>query len=98
MALLDCIMFPFYVFFFYVVFRIIRTGYKDPLLRNYHRNSFWIKIISCIAFTIFNVYISPGDSTGLYHREGYNVYNLILSDSSNFDLLFSNGKSFDETL
>jgi hypothetical protein len=98
MPLLDCLLFPIYVAFFYLVFRAFRSRYEDPQLRIYHRNAFWIKVISSVAFTIFNVYLSIGDSTLLYHREGYNIYNLILKDSSYLDLLFSEGKQFDETL
>lgn len=94
----DFIVFPFYLILFAFFFSRLRKGYTDPLLRKYHQQGFWIKVIGCIAFTIFNAYISPGDSTGLYHKEGVNIYRLILKDFSNIDILFSEGKDFDETL
>jgi hypothetical protein len=98
MGLIDLILFPLYVLFFYVLFRIQRKKYKDPVLKKYHNQGFWIKVLGTIAFTIFNAYLSPGDSVGLYHLEGLNIYHLILNDSSNIKLLFSKGIDFDESL
>ncbi len=98
MGYTDFILFPFYLAFFAFIFSRLRKNYKDPLLKKYHKQGFWIKIIGCIAFTIFNAYISPGDSTGLYHQEGVNIYHLIQKDFSNINLLFSEGKNFDESL
>lgn len=94
----DFVVFPFYLLLFAFLFKRLRNNYSDPLLKKYHKQGFWVKVIGCIAFTIFNAYISPGDSTGLYHREGVNIYRMILNDFSNIDLLFSEGKDFDETL
>lgn len=94
----DFVVFPFYLLLFALIFGRLRKNSKDPLLKKYHKQGFWIKIFGCIAFTIFNAYISPGDSTGLYHKEGVNIYRLILNDFNNADLLFSEGKDFDETL
>jgi hypothetical protein len=98
MSLLDFVFFPFYLLIFSFIFKRLREKYKDPILKKYHKQGFWVKIIGCIAFTIFNAYLSPGDSTGLYHNEGVNIHNLILHDFKNIDLLFSEGKNFDETL
>lgn len=94
----DFIVFPFYLFLSVLLFKKLRNNYSDPILKKYHKQGFWIKVIGCIAFTIFNAYLSPGDSTGLYHKEGVNIYRMILNDFSNVDLLFSEGKDFDETL
>lgn len=98
MGIFDFIIFPFYLLVFAFIFNRLRKNYKDPILIKYHKQGFWIKVIACIAFTIFNAYISPGDSTGLYHDEGVNIHNLILHDFKNIDLLFSEGKNFDENL
>ncbi|MDB5198167.1 MAG: hypothetical protein JWO92_130 [Chitinophagaceae bacterium] len=94
----DFVIFPFYLALFAFIFSMLRRNYKDPLLKKYHKQGFWVKVLACIAFTIFNAYISPGDSTGLYHQEGVNIYHLILKDFNNIDILFSEGKNFDETL
>ena len=98
MGYTDFIFFPIYLLLAAFIFSRLRQNYKDPILKKYHKQGFWIKIIGCIAFTIFNAYISPGDSTGLYHNEGVNIHNMILHDFKNVDLLFSEGKNFDETL
>jgi hypothetical protein len=47
---------------------------------------------------MFVIYLSPGDSTGLYHREGYNIYKLILKDPTYINLLFIPAKDFDQAL
>jgi hypothetical protein len=98
MGYTDFLFFPFYLLLVTFVFNRLRKNYKDPLLKKYHRQGFWIKVIGCIAFTIFNAYISPGDSTGLYHQEGRNIFHLIQKDFNNVDLLFMDGKDFDEAL
>ncbi|HEY8688107.1 MAG TPA: hypothetical protein VIM07_02655 [Chitinophagaceae bacterium] len=98
MGYTDFIIFPFYLALFAFIFSRLRQNYKDPLLKKYHKQGFWIKVIAVVAFTIFNAYISPGDSTGLYHDEGVNIHNLILHDFNNINLLFSEGKNFDENL
>ncbi|MEP6582780.1 MAG: hypothetical protein ABJA90_00880 [Ginsengibacter sp.] len=51
-----------------------------------------------MAFSIFSVYLSPGDSIGLYQKEGNNIFHLILNDPHNLDIIFSKGKDFDQTL
>ena len=98
MNFFDFILFFIYVFIFYLLFLWRRKRYKDPLLRKYHRIGFWIKVFSCFAYCMFVLYISPGDTTGLYHPEGYNIYKLILKDPSNINLLFISGHDFDQAL
>lgn len=98
MGYVDFLLFPFYLLLFVFIFNKLRNNYKDPILRKYHKQGFWVKVVGCVAFTIFNVYISPGDSTGLYHNEGTNIFHLILKDASNIKLLFINGADFDEAL
>lgn len=98
MNLLDYIMFLVYVVIFYIIFAWRRKKIKDPVLRKYHRQGFWIKVVSCFAYSMFILFFSSGDSNGLYHREGYNIYQLILKDASNIHLLFIPGKEFDQSL
>ncbi|MFZ4059060.1 MAG: hypothetical protein ACOYKE_13030 [Ferruginibacter sp.] len=69
----------------------------DPLLKKYHLQGFWIKICSSLAFTIFSVYISPGDSTGLFFTEGTNIFKLVMRDFENIKLFFDVGADFDES-
>src|ERR1017187_8001532 len=94
----DLILFPVFLILFSLFFRAIRNTYDDPLLRKYHRHGFWVKIVGCIAFVTYSVYLSPGDSIGLYQKEGNNLYYLILHDSSHLHWLFQKGKFFDESL
>ena len=94
----DLILFPIFIFLSSLFFRRLRNTYDDPILRKYHRQGFWIKMLGCLAFSIFSVYLSPGDSIGLYQKEGNNIYHLILNDTHNFSFIFDKGKNFDETL
>jgi len=92
----DLILFPVYLVIMALFFKAIRNTYDDPLLKKYHRQGFWVKVIGCIAFFMYSVYLSPGDSIGLYQKEGNNIYHLILRDSNHLEWLFHKGKFFDE--
>ena len=98
MNFFDFILFIVYIFIFYLIFYWRRRRYKDPLLRRYQKQGFWIKVFSSLAYSMFVLYFSPGDTTGLFHPEGYNIYKLILKDPSNVYLLFIPGKEFDQAL
>ncbi len=98
MGVLDIILFPLYVLLFHLFFAYRRKKLKDPVLRFYHKWGFWLKIFSTFAITVFNYYISIGDSTTLYYPEGMNLFRLILQDSSNLQWLFMEGKDFSKDL
>ena len=98
MNFFDYIIFIIYIIIFYIIFAWRRKKYTDPILRKYHRQGFWIKVFSCFAYCMFVLWISPGDTTGLYHPEGYNIYKLILNDPSNIKLIFGSAKDFDQAL
>ncbi len=98
MALTDLILFPFYVLLFYFIFLWRRKRIKDPVLRKYHKYGFWIKVLGTIAFTLFHVFVTLGDTTVLYYTEGINITKLILKDPSYIKLIFSAAKDFDQDL
>lgn len=98
MGYLDIILFPLYVFIFHLFFAARRKKFKDPVLRFYHKYGFWVKVFSTIAITIFNLYLSVGDSTTLYYTEGHNIFKLILQDPAQAECLFSSGKDFSRNL
>ncbi|MDQ6724342.1 MAG: hypothetical protein M3Z01_08780, partial [Thermoproteota archaeon] len=92
------VLFPLYVFIFHLIFSARRKRIQDPILKKYHKQFFWAKIITTIAFTVFCLFISPGDSTSFYYPEGLNIFHLILKDPANIKWIFMQGKNFDETL
>ncbi len=94
----DLILFPIFILLSNLFFKKLRNKYDDPILRKYHRQGFWIKMFGCFAFSIFSVYLSPGDSIGLYQKEGNNIFHLILNNWDNLHIIFSKGKDFDQTL
>ncbi len=98
MGFLDIILFPVYVLLFHLFFASRRKKFKDPILRFYHKWGFWVKIFSTLAITVFNYYISIGDSTTLYYREGLSLFRHILRDPSNIQWLFVAGKDFSKDL
>lgn len=98
MNYLDFILFPFYVLLFYFIFSARRKNYTDPVLKHYHKQGFWIKIVAVIAFTFFNTMISVGDSFLLFFTEGSHICELILKDASHIKLLFAPSIDFDQTL
>lgn len=96
MGFLDFLLFPFYVALFYFLFSIQRKKIKAPHLKFYHKYGFWAKILGSFCITIFYGYLSAGDSTNLYYREGLHLYKHILKDSSNLQWLFKTGLEYPE--
>lgn len=92
MGIADIVLFPLYVYIFYLIFKARRKKLKEPVLKFYHNIGFWLKIFSTFAMAIFTWYISAGDSTYLYYPEGHHIFKLILQDPLNVDLLFKTGK------
>ena len=84
----DIILFPVYAAVFYYLIKLNTKKLPDSLLKIYLIRGFLVKIIACIAFTVFNTYLSPGDSIGVYFPEGVNLYQQIIKDFSNIDKLF----------
>ena len=98
MNILDFIFFFIYVIIFNIIFSARRKKYDDPILRKYHKQAFWIKVWGTFAFSIFVIYLSPGDTTGLYYPEGINIAKLIVKDPDNIKLIFTKGIDFDQAL
>jgi hypothetical protein len=98
MGFLDVLLFPVYVALFYFLFRARRNKYTDPVLKYYHKQGFWIKIIAVIPFTLFNSILSPGDSFILYYTEGVNIGRLIMQDFSHVKWVYLPSIEFDQTL
>ncbi|MDB5203129.1 MAG: hypothetical protein JWQ27_2538 [Ferruginibacter sp.] len=68
------------------------------MLRSYHRTTFIVKVFASFLFSIFQLYIQPGDTVALFFPEGHHLYQLILQDPAHLDLLFNPGASFDHGL
>jgi len=98
MNFLDFFLFPVYVALFYFIFSARRKNYTDPILKHYHKQGFWIKIVAVMGFTFFNTMLSVGDSFLLFFTEGTNICDMILKDFSNIKWLFLPSKEFDQTL
>jgi len=98
MGFADLILYPVYVAIFYFIFSARRKNYDDPVLKYYHKQTFWIKALAVLPFTLFNTVLSPGDSFGLYYTEGANIYHLILGDASHIKWLYLPGPEFDQSL
>ncbi len=100
MNYLDYILFPVYVALFYFIFSLRRKKYTDPLLKKYHQQAFWIKVLGTLAFTYFIMGISnkQSDSYLLYWVEGHNIFKLILNDPVHLKWIFAKGKDFDQSL
>ena len=98
MGFLDIILFPVYALFFHFIFTQYRKTFTDPILIRYHIIGFWVKVLGALAFTIFNFYLSKGDSYLLYHTEGTNIKDLILKDAQYLKFLYEPGENFDQSL
>lgn len=90
----DLLLTPLFIILLYFIFKRIRNKYDDQILKKYHRQAFWVKMIGSCFFIIFYGFITGGDSTSLYHTEGKNLYLLILRDAQNIEYLFKPGSEF----
>jgi hypothetical protein len=98
MGFVEFLIFPVYVALFYFLFSARRKNYNDPVLRYYHKQGFWIKVLAVLPFTIFNTFLSQGDSLVLYYTEGANISHMIMNDASHLKWLYLPGADFDQTL
>ena len=98
MNYLDFLLFPFYVALFYFLFSARRKNYTDPILKHYHKQGFWIKIVAVIGFTFFNTMLSVGDSFMLFFTEGTNICHMIMKDASQVKWLYLPSVDFDQSL
>ena len=90
----DLLLIPVFIFLLSFIFKKIRNKYDDPLLKKYHHQAFWVKMIGSIFFIIFYGLLTGGDSFDLYHTEGRNLYQLILKNAQNIEYLFKPGDQF----
>jgi len=96
---LDFILFPLYSFAFYLLIRYRLKSFDNPINKIYYKRSFLFRLLSCLAFSIFLVYISPGDSFSTYYAEALNIYKQALNDPSIISrMLFTTAKNIDPTL
>ena len=98
MGILEFILFPVYVALFYFLFSARRKNYTDPILKHYHKQGFWIKVVAVLAFTFFNTMLSVGDSYLLFYTEGADLCHKILKDFSHIKWLYLPSSEFDQTL
>ena len=99
MGFLDFLLFPIYVAIFYYIFSARRKNYTDPVLKYYHKQGFWIKVLAVLPFTLFNTVLSPGDSMGLFYSEGANIARMIINDpSTHLKWIYTASADFDQTL
>lgn len=88
----DFILLPIYLFILSLISKSIRSKYKNnPNLTFYFKWAFRIKMLLVIMFTLLLNFVMRGDSVDLYFTEGKNFANIITSDFSKIDLLFTQG-------
>lgn len=95
----DIVLFPVYIALFYYLLKKIKGKATDPVLQLYLTRGFWVRVIGCLAFTVFNTYLSPGDSISVFFPESVNLHQLIGKDIGNFDkVFFTAASNIDGTL
>jgi len=82
MDTIDFILFPIYLVLFSFLIRYKLKTFSDPVLKVYYKRAFFIRAFSALAYSVFLVYISSGDSYGIYYAEAVNFYKQILRDPS----------------
>lgn len=84
----DYFLFPLYLFLIFIIFRKIKSKYKQyPHLQKYLQLGFIFKVLMVIVFTFLTNFLLRGDSVDLYFREGKNFANIISNNPSQVKLL-----------
>lgn len=99
MDFIDFILFPIYFFIFFLIIRRRLKKITDPVLAVYYKRAFLIRMLACVAFSVFVVFISMGDSFSIYYTEALNIFRLSLKDPSIIGrMIFIPVKDIDPTL
>lgn len=86
----DFLLFAFYaVLYFYFIRQRIKRS-TDPVLGTYLKYAYWFRVIGCLLFSFFVLYLSPSDATAIFFPEAKNIYKQILQNPLKFDFLFRN--------
>ncbi|HRN71597.1 MAG TPA: hypothetical protein PLM81_00620 [Ginsengibacter sp.] len=98
MTFLEIILTPVYIFLMYLFFKRRREKLDSTILKHYHKQAFWFKIIASLLFMVYYTYMTGGDTRTLYFLEGKNLFHLLLQDGSNWKYIFTAGKNMNEHL
>lgn len=82
----------------YLFFKRRREKLDSTILKHYHKQAFWFKIIASLLFMVYYTYMTGGDTRTLYFLEGKNLFHLLLQDGSNWKYIFTAGKNMNEHL
>lgn len=95
---LEALLIPIYILVFYLFFKSRRKHIHNDVLKRYHKQAFWVKVIASLLFMLYYTYMTGGDTRTLYFLEGKNLFHLLLQDGSNWKYIFTSGKSMNEHL
>ena len=98
MDIVELLLFPFYIILFYFIINSIAKKFTDPVLQKYLKQLFWVKVLACLAFTIYIAVFASGDSYNLYYSSGSNISKMILSNPSRIDIFFKSAKDLEPSV
>ncbi len=99
MDFIDLLLFPVYFLVFFLIIRQRLKKITDPVLIVYYKRAFFVRMLACVAFSIFVVFISIGDSFSIYYSEALNIFRLSLKDPSIIQkMILTPVKDIDPTL
>jgi hypothetical protein len=88
-TLVDFLLLPVYLVFFYSMAKRMARSYADPKLRSYLMTSFWLRMLGCVLYTlVVEFYYGYGDSI-TYYSGGKFFTEQINKDLTNINYLFA---------
>jgi hypothetical protein len=87
--ILDLIVFLAYAFLFLKLFKNKSNKFTSDVLKKYFISFYYVKVVSCLLLTLFIVYLSPSDGSGIFFPEAKNINEQILSDPKKISFYFS---------
>jgi hypothetical protein len=99
MGLIEVLIFPIYILVFYSLVKKRIRGMEDPVLGKYYQWGFMARVASCMLYTFFLVFLSPGDSFGIYFTEAHHIFTQILKDPSTIEkMIFTSAQNIEPSL
>ncbi len=88
-GIFDYILFIFYALLYFRFIKYRAKKMTDPLLSKYLIQAYWFRVVCSFALSIFALYISGSDATGIFFPEGQFIYKQILAHPSKIDFFIN---------
>jgi hypothetical protein len=85
---LDLLLFFAYTYLYYLFVKYRATKMQDAQISKLFIRGFTFRIICCLLYSLFTLFLSPSDATGVFFPEADFIYKQMLGDFSKIEFLW----------